>query len=151
MRGRPEAGADRPGSERNTPAYAGKTLLTNQTPLIIRKHPRVCGEDDSSGCLRNPCQETPPRMRGRLYVQHTDAVIPGNTPAYAGKTAESEAQSSAARKHPRVCGEDSVRVAIILFNTETPPRMRGRQNWSESGKYTTRNTPAYAGKTGFFN
>ena len=29
----------------NTPAYAGKTVKAFETVPVIRKHPRVCGED----------------------------------------------------------------------------------------------------------
>ena len=30
---------------RNTPAYAGKTTPVDKQMLILKKHPRVCGED----------------------------------------------------------------------------------------------------------
>ena len=91
---------------RNTPAYAGKTLPSGSGTIRRRKHPRVCGEDDLSGCLRNPCRETPPRMRGRRSKSEKGPLDAGNTPAYAGKTWPAS--------------------ATTFYKMETPPRMRGR-------------------------
>ena len=72
--------------EGNTPAYAGKTLLQQIYHITGQKHPRVCGEDQSSFYEHSSWQETPPRMRGRQKLCKKPLNIPGNTPAYAGKT-----------------------------------------------------------------
>ena len=53
-------------SDRNTPAYAGKTVV------MIRR------EEASNG--------TPPRMRGKRKNAPGMPQNAGNTPAYAGKT-----------------------------------------------------------------
>ena len=87
-------------------------------------------------------------MRGKLFRIALIVDFQGNTPAYAGKTADSVAEvcegwwntpayagktprtalaGQPLREHPRVCGENTVPVL---------------------GKYARlRNTPAYAGKT----
>ena len=51
---------------RNTPAYAGKTVCFCRSTFAARKHPRLRGEDLSltPPPLGNP--ETPPLTRGRL-------------------------------------------------------------------------------------
>src|SRR5690554_1896799 len=36
---------DDPSIIRNTPTYVGKTVAKMQHPLLIQKHPHVCGED----------------------------------------------------------------------------------------------------------
>ena len=70
----------------NTPAYAGKTLLTVIEAAKEEKHPRVCGEDLRLSTWMTPGLETPPRMRGRPASAQTPAGESRNTPAYAGKT-----------------------------------------------------------------
>ena len=72
---------------RNTPAYAGKTDAGEVWDGLVKKHPRVCGEDASDKKENGPQSETPPRMRGRPETSHTAVQRRGNTPAYAGKTA----------------------------------------------------------------
>jgi len=45
MRGRPFSASSPCSSQRNTPAYAGKTVFQIFQKNPVRKHPRVCGED----------------------------------------------------------------------------------------------------------
>ena len=131
----------------NTPAYAGKTnpkgcalRSTWKHPRLRgedraqcgrrrsrRKHPRLRGEDMRLPCVCDVVRETPPLTRGRLEVDGVPKLPRGNTPAYAGKTRSSATGLRASRKHPRLRGEDRLRVAHV--------RRQGG------------NTPAYAGKT----
>ena len=127
MRGRLHDVLALPLSERNTPAYAGKT-----SPMVFceksqKKHPRVCGEDFNRRARPKRVQETPPRMRGRLLQRRGRVRPPGNTPAYAGKTSRCICCALMAKKHPRVCGEDLSRGRTRIPGVETPPRMRGRR------------------------
>ena len=133
---------------RNTPAYAGKTLVSILITAQIWKHPRVCGEDQCGYSASSHAPETPPRMRGR--PQHQTAVYPRrrNTPAYAGKTSRQPRALTQGRKHPRVCGEDAGAYIDLVSGEETPPRMRGRLIISTAMAVVSGNTPAYAGKTG---
>ena len=65
MRGRPTGAAVRFCGIRNTPAYAGKTVMAWAAISRPEKHPRVCGEDRLPDRLLLSPRETPPRMRGR--------------------------------------------------------------------------------------
>ena len=135
MRGRPAARLSLRHLCRNTPAYAGKTMFLPWYSDIARKHPRVCGEDCVCAPAAAMLRETPPRMRGRLYMREPAYPPSGNTPAYAGKTVPPAPPRPYRRKHPRVCGEDPHRSRCRLLLPETPPRMRGRRppdwtNWS---------------------
>ena len=51
------------------------------------------------------------------------------------------------RDHPRVCGEKLVKVAQILHNLGSPPRMRGKVRIPSVLPISTGITPAYAGKS----
>ena len=85
------------------------------------------------------------RGRHREIISHDKAA--GNTPAYAGKTTTRAPRRAHNRKHPRVCGEDPSVSHTAFYNTETPPRMRGRPVSASSSPVPAGNTPAYAGKT----
>ena len=49
----------------NTPACAGKTAPPCRHVVVMRKHPRLRGEDDSESFEEDAVQETPPLARGR--------------------------------------------------------------------------------------
>ena len=51
------------------------------------------------------------------------------------------------KKHPRVCGEDFSHRRMSRYQSETPPRMRGRPFTAAFFDAYQGNTPAYAGKT----
>ena len=86
MRGRPIDVTLNDGTNRNTPAYAGKTMTAFFVSDGRQKHPRVCGEDPDRTDRKDLAKETPPRMRGRLADGDYSESDSGNTPAYAGKT-----------------------------------------------------------------
>ena len=132
---------------RNTPAYAGKTRRQAHGRRAPWKHPRVCGEDNWRSMMVFSLLETPPRMRGRQMQAGGHEAVEGNTPAYAGKTSAGSQAPPEHRKHPRVCGEDSVWRRQTQIPRETPPRMRGRPPYRDDGEAEAGNTPAYAGKT----
>ena len=134
-------------TDRNTPAYAGKTPRRLTSRQRLRKHPRVCGEDPDRTDRKDLAKETPPRMRGRLFLHVIDAPGKGNTPAYAGKTLSRQSAPLVKEKHPRVCGEDLTSTQYLTTRQETPPRMRGRPWGMPLVLAVFGNTPAYAGKT----
>ena len=147
MRGRLRAGDSKEQKDGNTPAYAGKTVHHRQRLLLPEKHPRVCGEDGNFSVRSRLRLETPPRMRGRPPLYFFQFRKTRNTPAYAGKTRPGDERRAPGWKHPRVCGEDTIKFSSFRSSAETPPRMRGRP--PDDSEYTgyPRNTPAYAGKT----
>ena len=139
---------------RNTPAYAGKTVMSSmemggdmETPPLtrgrpwlshratvsFRKHPRLRGEDSDESHGQITMMETPPLTRGRLFVFVDRRLRRGNTPAYAGKTCHLRRHPWVTQKHPRLRGEDWSRFDRRKASAETPPLTRGRQSSSQKG------------------
>ena len=89
-------------------------------------------------------------MRGKALFCQAVPECPGITPAYAGKSDPDTLECTHKRDHPRVCGE-KLRGAV-RFSTAigSPPRMRGKAYRYVSGTACARITPAYAGKSRFF-
>ena len=48
-----------------TPAYAGKSYHARYMVIVIRDHPRVCGEKRRFLCMSVANVGSPPRMRGK--------------------------------------------------------------------------------------
>ena len=130
-----------------TPAYAGKSLSKLKGSLKRGDHPRLCGEK-AKNPVRYSCKlGSPPPMRGKVVLLSYDFVLPGITPAYAGKRKIPQIVASKCRDHPRLCGEKVDSTFSLLIVRGSPPPMRGkaiRKYW-ELG--TPRITPAYAGKS----
>ena len=86
-------------------------------------------------------------MRGTPGVDGQWRVAPGIIPAYAGNTPTFPWSTTAARDHPRVCGEH-MQNALGRFNVAgSSPRMRGTHARNRSGRRNPRIIPAYAGNT----
>ena len=132
---------------RLTPAYAGKTSPSGHTTGALRAHPRVCGEDNRQSAKQAGARGSPPRMRGRRRRIRVDHIGSGLTPAYAGKTTDSQRNKPARGAHPRVCGEDRQSPIATITDNGSPPRMRGRRPARCGLTARGRLTPAYAGKT----
>ena len=72
---------------RITPACAGKTAVIIQPLPRKQDHPRVCGENRTYTIPEAIAKGSPPRVRGKLPYEDTDAAAVRITPACAGKTA----------------------------------------------------------------
>ena len=151
MRGAP---CDAPGQLRDEgiiPAYAGSTRLSLINNVLIRDHPRVCGEHRLLYLFRFRFRGSSPRMRGaRLGLQVRQAQK-GIIPAYAGSTCAARVPYRYRRDHPRVCGEH---LAIILdsrSNVGSSPRMRGARNANTFESVAMGIIPAYAGSTHLYS
>ena len=94
-----------PDLSRITPACAGKRKRTLWVCSRRRDHPRVCGEKVSSRAILDAEIGSPPRVRGKVYMDGDALVGSGITPACAGKSRASTSSSRTAGDHPRVCGE----------------------------------------------
>ena len=90
---------------RITPAYAGKSDKHQAQLVQAEDHPRVCGEKAGRSAEGRSVQGSPPRMRGKERGSTSRQRRKGITPAYAGKRLSLTDPGSAARDHPRVCGE----------------------------------------------
>ena len=147
-RGRPDSSGRETETKGNTPAYAGKTAVPRRCRTRRRKHPRLRGEDSGLTRTNIRSEETPPLTRGRRDESRVDDRVPGNTPAYAGKTSGGVTSGYRFQKHPRLRGEDEHFDTPRAPLQETPPLTRGRRQGGESLREALGNTPAYAGKTG---
>ena len=70
----------------------------------------------------------------------------GITPAYAGKSRPETTQDRQQGDHPRVCGEKSEAVFLLVALQGSPPRMRGKVVAVALDFFVGGITPAYAGK-----
>ncbi len=86
----------------------GKTETKQIIQAFLRKHPHVCGEDWSIRRRSNDILETPPRVWGRQSEVDSESYSVGNTPTCVGKTNKNELQKLIIKKHPHVCGEDTL-------------------------------------------
>ena len=88
-----------------TPAYAGKSVELLKHSVVLKDHPRVCGEKFLRVLRLLLFVGSPPRMRGKEREGKISRTIYGITPAYAGKRGGPRSGQGPPRDHPRVCGE----------------------------------------------
>ena len=147
MRGKPLSDYDGSGTNRITPADAGKTVCRASASIINRDHPRGCGENGISVPSVKTITGSPPRMRGKLAMLMLCALRPGITPADAGKTCKLWRKPLLCRDHPRGCGENTVLRRQASRVRGSPPRMRGKLHGPRRHGENRGITPADAGKT----
>ena len=109
-----------------TPAYAGKSLPPCGSLPAGWDHPRVCGEK----CFGVICSihfiGSPPRVREKEHVLHTDVQLAGITPACAGKSHGLPTAAQGGWDHPRVCGEKPREFRQLHAIPGSPPHVRGK-------------------------
>ena len=86
MRGKPVISIHSMLTQRNIPAYAGKTSGAVGGGGDDSEHPRVCGENLMRPNNRPEGRGTSPRMRGKRRFTTASEKEGRNIPAYAGKT-----------------------------------------------------------------
>ena len=130
-----------------TPAYAGKTLIPSTKLFASINHPRVCGENPLFCGQYRLKSGSPPRMRGKRSEIMVIEPCYRITPAYAGKTQNTNVRCALYVDHPRGCGENEPVFPSGDPAPGSPPRMRGKP--LETGLFSVLSgiTPAYAGKT----
>ena len=87
------------------PTYAGNTTRGRAFSYLIRAHPHVCGEHDSSPSRRVSFQGSSPRMRGTRRLGFRCWRCRGLIPTYAGNTRAGARKHGFSGAHPHVCGE----------------------------------------------
>ena len=71
---------------RITPAHAGKSGVTATASILYGDHPRTCGEKHAEPTVALVYAGSPPHMRGKGDIGDNYRVVPGITPAHAGKS-----------------------------------------------------------------
>ena len=127
VRGKPSFTVANSYSFRITPAGAGKTALVIKSGMLMRDHPRRCGENSTVGDGMGSIIGSPPQVRGKLCFCFL--------------------LCSRWQDHPRRCGENALPFLTAPIIAGSPPQVRGKRS-SCSGPYSHRGiTPAGAGKT----
>ena len=136
--------------ERITPAYAGKRQNFDFLFFQCKDHPRLCGEKNHDHGRHRYQAGSPPPMRGKasqkVFFPHVQRI----TPAYAGKSSNSNTYFPAVLDHPRLCGEKAAISSLCETMKGSPPPMRGKGVPEKLDRQWYRITPAYAGKSSVF-
>ena len=126
MRGKAVWARPAEGSDRITPAHAGKRSFLVRTRTGAKDHPRPCGEKACISCSVGLSTGSPPPMRG--------------------KEAPSFRTNTNIRDHPRPCGEKNWLSSKKEMPIGSPPPMRGKAPRGCNTQGKPRITPAHAGK-----
>ena len=129
-----------------TPAHAGKRNTHKLNLVILKDHPRACGEKPVAMHSLTIKAGSPPRMRGKVYCVSKVRPRDGITPAHAGKSLLLRLRSILCRDHPRACGEKMYASISICAVWGSPPRMRGKAVLFRMFHGGDGITPAHAGK-----
>ena len=86
-------------------------------------------------------------MRGKVKTLEAYMGNDRITPAYAGKSAQSQVHGHVLRDHPRLCGEKDADDISNYYLKGSPPPMRGKVIFLFLQLYEFGITPAYAGKS----
>ena len=129
------------------PAHAGKTVAEEVHNLVMRAHPRACGENSRLPSLSRPRTGSSPRMRGKLSRPSISPTLTGLIPAHAGKTDSFQRRRASSAAHPRACGENETQPRTRGGRAGSSPRMRGKQDWISWVIRWSGLIPAHAGKT----
>ena len=132
---------------RITPACAGKRLGEARRTREEEDHPRMCGEEISSPAFQTFDQGSPPHVRGRGKAYRACLPLSRITPACAGKSHQEGLVRGCGGDHPRMCGEEGLRVCAELRNIGSPPHVRGRARSRFHLQPPLGITPACAGKS----
>ena len=130
-----------------TPAYAGKSVPVQCIFCQVEDHPRLCGEKVVHNLHIKRYTGSPPPMRGKASTSCFFSASYRITPAYAGKRVNFSIAHNAVWDHPRLCGEKTVARMSEAWNRGSPPPMRGKVCSQTFSRFSSRITPAYAGKS----
>ena len=92
---------------------------------------------------------SPPHTRGKDFFVGLVKWIPRITPAHAGKSVRRIDCRKIYRDHPRTRGEKGMLNRKSSSPQGSPPHTRGKADSSAFSEYSSRITPAHAGKSRF--
>ena len=135
-----------PPSKGITPAWAGKSHAVHSPSHGAGDHPRVGGEKWMTPKGEISYIGSPPRGRGKGLQRRKNTLLPGITPAWAGKRTNKIPTTKGALDHPRVGGEKDVLPHGLTLTVGSPPRGRGKAAGELQRTRPAGITPAWAGK-----
>ena len=147
VRGKPLRSQVRYLTHRITPAGAGKTAYCSCFLARCWDHPRRCGENLPKSSRKVLYKGSPPQVRGKLRDCHRTRPQERITPAGAGKTPSCTTFAPLVQDHPRRCGENTRKSAMLSAQRGSPPQVRGKPVLDCPACAAGRITPAGAGKT----
>ena len=86
----------------------------------------MCGENFRERLSLLVRKGSPPRVRGKLGAVSLSSSATRITPACAGKTFQRKFRTVYKKDHPRVCGENTLKIEESLDWQGSPPRVRGK-------------------------
>ena len=107
----------------------------------------MCGENFFNECLCFLGLGSSPRVRGKLKDRLVFFPVSGLIPACAGKTAPRQSPSTMFWAHPRVCGDNVLKIVDGNAYAGSSPRVRGKQLFPLPRLFRHGLIPACAGKT----
>ncbi len=129
------------------PAHAGNRRNAGPRRRNVSVHPRACGEQQTLGQRCGPSDGSSPRMRGTV-VRNLESVLSERfIPAHAGNRLMSNIEFSKSSVHPRACGEQRTKIAIVKDENGSSPRMRGTEALGKARPSAVRFIPAHAGNS----
>ena len=134
-------------TDRITPACAGNSRASPKYRIILKDHPRVCGEQHFLAHHQRQYLGSPPRVRGTATPAPPWGHIPRITPACAGNRIYPSSTRIAYQDHPRVCGEQYRPQLCGVDGVGSPPRVRGTAALVKNNTAVNRITPACAGNS----
>ncbi len=108
----------------------------------------MCGENYLPATPDTARAGSPPHVRGKLSRILNQVAILRITPACAGKTLKLPRCHHQTRDHPRMCGENEIRIRRNYNGWGSPPHVRGKPVVRLEIELSPGITPACAGKTG---
>ena len=92
----------------------------------LRAHPRVGGENEYGFALADKEAGSSPRGRGKPACTRAAPTWGGLIPAWAGKTTAMDVMAGTVTAHPRVGGENFDVTELLVRNSGSSPRGRGK-------------------------
>ena len=114
------------------PAHAGNTMCLRIAVILLRDHPRACGEHSCQFFLFSGVSGSSPRMRGTPQSPTAFGNPHGIIPAHAGNTLNVIRMCRIMWDHPRACGEHPPLRRLFRPITGSSPRMRGTHLLNEA-------------------
>ena len=115
--------------------------------MILKDHPRGCGEHSVQRPYHRVHRGSSPRMRGTLPIASRALESLGIIPADAGNTETRAWPLPASKDHPRGCGEHSPPSGSSSISNGSSPRMRGTLTFTSANFASRGIIPADAGNT----